>query len=113
MDIIEKIDLISMDDAETLSEAFKKVIRKGKVKRKLVCPVAVMKAKDGKCVSMTAAERKKRGKAAKLRGRKLKTNIGIQKKAQRKRAKSMRKRAMQIPSQGAPSLEKAGKEGEI
>ncbi len=113
MDIIEKIDLLSIDDVDELSEAYKKVIRKGKIKRKLVCPVAVMKAQDGKCVSMTPAERKKRGKAAILRGRKLKANKGIQKKAQKKRARSLRKRAMQIPDHGAPSLQKSSGEGEI
>lgn len=111
MDIISKIDLITTD---SLDEIFKKVIRKGKVKRKVVCPMVTMKAKDGKCVMMAPSERKKRKKSAIIRGRKLHANIGIQKKAQKKRAKSLRKRAMQIPSHGAPSIQKASnKEGQI
>lgn len=64
-----------------------------------------MKAQDGKCVLMSASERKARGKAAIKRGKKLRSNLGIQMKASRKRAKSMRKRAMGIPDKGAPSLE--------
>ena len=89
MDIIEKIDLFSID------ESWKKVIRKGKVKRKRICPDG-MKAKDGKCVIMKPAEKKNLFKAALKRARKIKANTGIQKKAQRKRAKSMKKREMQI-----------------
>ena len=109
-DLMSQLDLFTID---SLDEIFKKVVRAGKIKRKVVCPVELMKAKDGKCVMMTPAERKKRGKAAKLRGKKLKVNVGIQKKAQKKRAKSLRKRAMAIPDQGAASLQKAAKEGQI
>lgn len=111
MDLIDRINLVSMD---SLDEIFKKVIRKGKVKRKIVCPVVTMKAVNGKCVMMAPSERRKRKKAAIVRGKKLHANIGVQKKAQRKRAKSMRKRAMQIPDHGAPSIQKSsGKEGQI
>jgi hypothetical protein len=107
MNIDETLDMY-------LNEIFKKVIRKGKVKRKTICPVAGMKAVDGKCKMMTPAERRERKKAGRLRGKKLKANVGIQKKAMKKRAKSMRKRAMAIPNQGAPSLQQtSGKEGEI
>lgn len=102
MDINDKIDLFTID---TVEEAFlKKVIRKGKVKRKVVCPIGVMKAKDGKCVMMNPAERKARKKAAVKRGKLLHANVGTQKKAARKRAKSLRKRAMAIPDKGASSL---------
>lgn len=110
MDIIEKIDLISMDNIE---EAFKKVIRKGKVKRKLICPPG-MKAVDGKCKMMAPSEKKNRKKAGIKRGRELKANKGVLKKAMRKRAKSLRKRAMQIPNSGAPSMQvTSNKEGNI
>ena len=93
MDILEKLDLITLD---SIDEIFKKVIRKGKVKRKLICPLDIMKAKDGKCVLIPPAERKRINKAAILRGKKLHANIGVQKKAQKKRAKSMKKRKTQI-----------------
>lgn len=98
MDINDKLDIY-------LNEIMKKVIRKGKVVRKTVCPVAAMKAVGGKCVLMTPQERKNRQKAAKITGKKIKANPGIQKKAMKKRAKSMRKRAMGIPDKGAPSLD--------
>lgn len=101
MDLIKAIDLFTI---ENIDEMFKKVIRKGKVKKKTICPVGVMKAKGNKCVLMTPAERKNRLKAAKKTGKKLHTNLGIQKKALKKRAKSLRKRAMSIPDKGAPSL---------
>ena len=94
--IDEKLDMY-------LSEVFKKVIRKGELKRKLFCPVATTKSKDGRCVPMKAEERKKRLKAAIKTGRKIKSNLGLQKKSARKRAKSMKKRAMRIPDQGAPN----------
>jgi hypothetical protein len=106
MNIDETLDMY-------LNEIFKKVIRKGKVQRKVICPVATMKAQDGKCVPMSPSERKKRGKAAILRGKKLKANKGTQFKANKKRAKSLRKRAMSIPDQGAPSLKTTGTGGEF
>jgi hypothetical protein len=110
MNIDEKIDLFTMD---SLDEVFKKVIRKGKVKRKLICPPG-LKAVDGKCKVMSPSEKKARKKAAILRGRKFKANKSAQVKAQRKRSKSLRKRAMQIPNQGAPSMQTtSSKEGEI
>lgn len=100
-DLIDKIDLLTID---TIDEVFKKVIRKGKIQRKTICPVGAMKAVDGKCVLMNPAERKNRTRAAIKRGKKLKANLGIQKKANKKRAKSLRKRALAIPDQGAKSL---------
>lgn len=102
MDVIDKIDLVLID------EVFKKVIRKGELKKKIICPVVTMKAKDGKCVPMTPQERRNRLKAAIKVGKKLKSNLGLQKKASRKRAKSLRKRAMRIPDAGAPSLDMSG-----
>ena len=95
MKIDEKLDMY-------LNEIFKKVIRKGVLKKKTICPVDIMKAKDGKCVVMSAAERKKRKKATIKTGRKMSSNLGLQKKAARKRAKSLKKRAMRIPTGGAP-----------
>jgi phage-related tail protein len=110
MDIIDKLDLISMDN---LDEMFKKVIRFGKIKRKKICPPG-MKAVDGKCKMMSPSEKMKRKKAAIKRGKQLKANVGTQKKAMRKRAKSLRKRAMQIPDQGAPTMKTTNdKEGKI
>jgi len=98
MDILEKLD------DEYLNELWKKVIRKGALKRKLICPAAIMKAQGGKCVTMSPEERRKRKKATKITGRKVSANLGVQKKAMRKRAKSMKKRAMRIPSQGAADV---------
>lgn len=106
MDIDDKLDMY-------LSEIVKKVIRKGKIQRKTICPVGAMKAVDGKCVLMKPAERKNRTKAAIKRGKKFKANLGLQKKAQKKRAKSLRKRALAIPDQGAKSLQTTGMGGEF
>ena len=107
MDIDETLDMY-------LNEIMKKVIRKGKVKRKTICPVFGMKAQDGKCVMMKPSEKRERKKAGIKRGKKLKANIGVQKKAQKKRAKSLRKRALAIPDQGAASLKQtSSKVGEI
>jgi len=91
--LLDKIDKLTMD---CLDEIVKKVIRQGKVKRKTICPLATMKAQDGKCVTMNAGERKARNKAAIKRGRELRANIGVQKKAAKKRAKSLRKRLLSI-----------------
>jgi len=104
MDIDNKLDMY-------LNEILKKVIRAGKIKRKTICAVAGMKAQDGKCVMMSPVEKKKRKKAAIKRGRLFSTNKGKQAKAAKKRAKSMRKRAMGIPDHGAPSMDvSTGKE---
>jgi len=107
MDIIEKLE------DERVDELFKKVIRKGVLKRKLVCPVDTMKAQNGKCVPMSGEERRKRKKATKLTGRKVHSNLGIQKKAMRKRAKSLKKRAMRIPSQGAGDIKFTNQSNEV
>ena len=101
MDVKETLDIY-------INEILKKVIRAGKVKRKTICPMFGMKAQDGKCVQMGAQERKLRKKAAIKRGKMLSVNIGVQKKAAKKRAKSMRKRAMGIPDHGAPSMKVTG-----
>lgn len=101
MNINEKLDMY-------LNEIFKKVIRKGQLKKKTICPVAIMKAKDGKCVMMSPSERKKRAKAAKKTGRKISANLGLQKKAARKRRKSLKKRGMRIPQNNAPSITVTG-----
>lgn len=89
MDIIDKINLFSID------EGWEKVIRKGKIKRKLICPVG-MKAKNGKCVMMKPTEKRNLFKAALLRGKKMKANVNVMIKAKKKRAKSMKKREIQI-----------------
>lgn len=93
-----------------LNEIIKKVIRKGQLKKKTICPVEIMKSKDGKCVMMSPTERKKRAKAAKKTGRKISSNLGLQKKAARKRAKSLKKRGMRIPQNNAPSLGTGGEQ---
>ena len=65
MDIIDKIDNI-IDEAR-----FKKVIRKGKVKRKLFCPPG-FKAVAGKCKKMAPEEVRKRKRATKRAAKKKK-----------------------------------------
>jgi hypothetical protein len=96
-ELVERIDLFFLDEAE-----FKRVIRKGKVKRKLICPPG-FKAEGKRCVKIQPKEKLKRLLGTKQRVRKLKAQTGIVKKANRKRAKSMRKRAMMIPQVGLPS----------
>jgi hypothetical protein len=105
MDVDNKLDMY-------IFEIFKKVIRKGKLQKKVICPVSTMKAKDGKCVPMLPKERKNRLKATKKTGKLLKANLGVQKRANRKRAKSLRKRAMRIPDVGAVSIKFTGTGGE-
>jgi len=84
-DIIQE----STDCIDELTEAIrKKVIRKGKVKRKLFCKPG-QKAKGGKCVVMKSKERAGRKRTAKKSAVKRKGKAGRIKK---KRAKSMRKR---------------------
>ena len=95
MDITEKIDI--------LTEAkFKKVVRKGKLIRKLICPPG-FKAKKGKCKKMSPTEAKKRSRSAKRSQKKLHAS-GKSALLLRKRAKSMRKRGALIPTQSPPEL---------
>lgn len=76
---------------------WKRLIRKGKVQRKLICPDG-FKAQDGRCVKMSPQETIKRKKSAKKRAKKLKVDKGKIAKLLRKRAKSLRKRAMLLPN---------------
>jgi len=90
MDIIEKIDII-------LTEGMmKKVIRGGKVVRKLICPQG-FKAKGKKCVRMKGDEMRKRKKSAIIAQKKLQGKTDKKEKMMRKRAKSMKKRGIKIP----------------
>jgi hypothetical protein len=75
---------------------FKKVIRKGKVVKKKICPDTA-KVAGNKCVKMTASEKLKQSKAAKKRAIKMKSKMG---KILKKRAKSLKKRAMKNLPQG-------------
>lgn len=85
-DIIEKLSILLGERVE-----WKKVIRKGKVKRKLMCPPG-FKEKDGKCVKMDPREIIKRSRSAKKAQKKLSADSGKIAKMARKRAKSLRKR---------------------
>ena len=89
MNIIEKIDFF-------LNEKFKRVVRGGKVLKKLVCPIG-MKAVGGKCVRMGSSEIVKRKKSTKKVQQKLKHDNSKQAKMERKRAKSIKKRHDRIP----------------
>lgn len=87
IDIIEKIEDV-LDEAR-----FRKVIRKGKLKRKLFCPKG-FKAVGGKCVKMSPEETRKRKRATR---RAAKKRIGgVLAKALKKRKKSLRRREQQI-----------------
>lgn len=90
-DKIEDKILLFLGEAE-----FKKVVRGGKVKRKLICPPGY-KAVDGRCEKMSPQELLKRKKAAKATQRKLKAQSGKFQKALKKRSKSLRRRAMVVP----------------
>ena len=102
MDITEKIDLF-------LNEiTYKKVIRKGKVIRKPICPNG-FKAVNGTCVKMTGQEKRKRAKSAKkaqianwirCNANKLWNSGGKSAKLLKRRAKSMRRRgSFNVPEQ--------------
>lgn len=96
MDLLEKIDIL-------LTEIkFKKVIRKGKIVRKPLCP-AGFKVVNGKCVKQSPTEHRKRAKATRKAQRKIQSGgkAGI---LLRKRAKSMRKRNALIPTQKPPEI---------
>ncbi len=95
MDIIEKIDLIT-------EIKFKRVVRKGKLVRKAICPPG-FKVVKGKCKKQTATEIRKRSRSTKKAQRKIHAS-GKGAKLIRKRAKSMRKRGALVPTQSPPEL---------
>ena len=97
MDILDKIDILLADDF-LIEGKFRKVIRKGKIVRKLFCPPG-FKAVKGKCKKMKASEARKRSKATRKSQR-----SGKKAKLLRSRAKSMRKRGALIPTQSPPEL---------
>lgn len=72
---------------------FKKVIRGGKVRRKLFCPKG-FKAVGGKCVKMSPSEMRKRKKATKRAAKKKKG--AVLSRMLKKRKKSLKRRAAQI-----------------
>jgi len=100
MDILEKLDemieLYEDDEIMICEIKYKKVIRKGKILKKAVCPPG-FKATGGKCVKMPAKERLKRARSTKKSQRKVQ-NSGMKAKLLRSRAKSMRKRKAIIPN---------------
>ena len=88
-DLFEEIYKTIQQVDDILDEARrKKVIRKGKLKKKLFCPPG-QKAKGGRCVTMKSTERSRRRIKAKKGAIKRKAKAGRIKK---KRAKAMRKR---------------------
>ena len=98
-DILDKIDecLEMMEEEILICEVrYKKVIRKGKVVRKPVCPDG-FKFAGGKCVKMKTSEKLKRSRSTKKSQRKVQ-NSGQKAKLIRSRAKSMRKRKAIIPN---------------
>jgi len=98
-DIIDKINecLESFDEEDLICEVrYKKVIRKGKIIRKPICPDG-FKFAGGKCVKMKNTEKIKRSRSTKKAQRKVQ-NSGAKAKLIRKRAKSMRKRKALIPN---------------
>ena len=112
MDILERLDIFLTEPSETdmvCEIKFRKVIRKGKVKRKAFCPKGY-KAVGAKCVKMKPGERLKRARSTKKAQRKIQSS-GKKAVLLRKRAKSMRKRKAAIPMQKAfpKALEKGEK----
>ena len=81
-------DVLDSFDTETdFNEKFKKVVRDGKVVKKLVCKPGY-KAQGSKCVKMSSAEKRSRSKAAIKAAR---TSKGSRAAAAKKRARSMKK----------------------
>lgn len=101
MDIVDKITKMLIID----SIMWKKVIRKGKVQRKLICPPG-FKAKDGHCVKMDVKSMLKMSRSAKRAQKKLHTDTSKEAKLLRKRTKSLKKRADKIPGTVTKKLEK-------
>lgn len=88
MELLENF-LEMCDSDEELSEVRKeRVVRGGKKVKKVVCP-AGKKAVNGKCVRMSASEKRTRSKSAKKGAKKARSKRAS---TSRKRAKSMRKR---------------------
>jgi hypothetical protein len=94
-DIINKIDYLIPERVE-----WKKVVRQGKVIKKLICPPG-FKAKGGRCVRMKPQELIKRKISSKKAQKKLHLDKGKVAKLERKKAKSIRKRAMITPAQAS------------
>lgn len=67
-EIIEELDLEDVDEAGAKR---KRVVRGGKVVRKLFCPLG-MKAQDGRCVRISSKEKRSRRKGARKAARTLK-----------------------------------------
>ena len=88
-DLFDELYKIVEQSNNILDEAKrKKVIRKGKLTKKLFCPKG-QKAKGGRCVTMKSTERARRKLKAKKGAIKRKSKAGRIKK---KRAKAMKKR---------------------
>lgn len=71
-----------------LNESYEKVVRGGKVYRKLICKPGY-KVEDGKCVKMDSEEKRNRLKAAKKSAKKRKSKMAS---IIKKRNKSIKKR---------------------
>ena len=91
MDITEKIDTLLINEG-----IYKKVIRKGKIVKKLFCQPG-FKAVGTKCIKMTATEMRTRSRSTKKAQRKLQANAAKVAMMQRKMQKSLKKRGMKIP----------------
>lgn len=87
---IEQIDKIIdlMEEDEILSERTERVVRQGKRVRRKICR-AGYKVQDGKCVKISASEKRHRSKSAKRAAKKKRGQKSI---IARKRARSMKKR---------------------
>ena len=87
---LEEFNSIFEEDLESLNEAgeWKVVFRKGKRRRKLMCPPGT-KSVGKKCVKMKPTERIRRRKALRIAGKKMKVMMG---RVLKKRKKAMKKR---------------------
>jgi hypothetical protein len=88
--LMEKINLFLLNEVE-----WKRVIRKGKLQKKLICPPGY-KAKDNKCIRMEPSEMIKRKRSAIKSQRLLHSNPGKETKLLKKRRKSLRRRLTMI-----------------
>lgn len=80
-------DFASLVESAITEVQRKKVVRGGKIVKKIVCPEG-KKNVGGKCVRMRNIEKLKRSKTAKKAAKKKKGKLGA---IQRKRARSMKK----------------------